>query len=92
MNNKSQFFVPAMGTFLLQMARLISVDNGAGCARIWHPVLTIQVLHVLRPESQVRCGTHQPDLRTSPMAASQRRDGLHRGRDAYVRRPTGIHS
>lgn len=81
--------VPVMGTLWLQVARFISIDNGAGCARIWHLVLTIQVLYVLRPESKVRYSTHQPDLRTSPVAASQWRDGLHRGRDAYVRRLTG---
>ena len=68
------------------MAGFITIDHGAGRARVQHVVDPLQILFVLRPKSEIRRGAHQPDLRAGQMAAAQRRDRLHRRGNAHVRR------
>lgn len=71
------------------MVRLVPLHNGTGNTGVRHPQAKIQVLLVLRFESEDRRREDKHDLRTGQVAIARRRDRLHRGRDAHVRCSSG---
>jgi len=77
-------------TVIQQVARLFTLNHGAGCEGIWHTLPSLQVLFILWPEPKIWCCENQPDLWAGQVATSKWRDRLYRRRDAHVRSTSGL--